>query len=137
MGTGGAGWPADRRAAHRRGGGGRLDGGRLAIAERSVARLSALVGDRAASRPFLARAYRRSKALTSRDPRNSEWLIFRARVECDMLRQLPRGQRIVADDDLRRSIRAAGARLSAQGNPAVAELASCLGLAADADHHVS
>ena len=110
---------------------------RLAIAERSLARLSALLGDRAAARPFLARAYRRSHALTSRDPRNSEWLIFRTRVECDMLRQLPSGQRIVPDHDLLQSIRGASARLSAQNNPAVSELTSCFDVAADSDQQLN
>ncbi|HYN46680.1 MAG TPA: toll/interleukin-1 receptor domain-containing protein, partial [Allosphingosinicella sp.] len=78
---------------------------RLAVAERSVARLSALAGNRADVRPFMRKAYDRAHWLTARDPRNVQWLLLRAKVECDMLsRSLALGGG-VSERRLRESIR--------------------------------
>jgi MTH538 TIR-like domain (DUF1863) len=97
----------------------------LAIAERSIARLSGLVGEPGNVRTPLMRAYRRSHRLTARDPGNAEWLLLRTKIECDLLGQTDLDSGVPAAN-LRRSIEAAAGELSAQDNPRVAEIMPCL-----------
>ena len=100
----------------------------LAIAERSVAHLSALVGDSTAATTSFLKAHERSTALVARDPSNADWLLLNAKIECDLL-DLPQARSgAISETELRRSARAAGAVLAAQDNPRVFELTPCLRL---------
>ena len=99
---------------------------RLAIAERAVARLYDRLIEPANARPYLRSAYVRSQMLTARDPLNSEWLLFAAKVECDLLHQVAQRDRSVSDSELQRDIRAAEDALSRQRNPRLSEIAVCL-----------
>jgi len=99
---------------------------RLAIAQRSIGRLSALVGDAELVVPSLESAYRGAWRLTQQDPENAEWQLFRAKVECDMLRYLPQGQRSNLAISLRRSVHRIARQLAVARNPRTAELAHCL-----------
>jgi hypothetical protein len=99
---------------------------RLAIAERSVALLSARAGERGQVRPLMLRAYERTRSLTQHDPRNSEWLLLRAKVECDMLSPRLAIEPPVALGTIRRSVTQAAAALTAQNNLTVSELSSCI-----------
>ncbi|MGZ8295577.1 MAG: TIR domain-containing protein [Allosphingosinicella sp.] len=98
---------------------------RLSIAERAVAHESARTGNRTFATPFMLRAYRRTNWLTARDPKNSEWLLFRTKIECDFLN---RSLSIEAPPErrLQESLIAAAATLAAQDNPSVAEVRRCI-----------
>jgi tetratricopeptide (TPR) repeat protein len=98
---------------------------RLAIVERSLARVSEKLGEPGKSMALLASAHRRSESLTARDSENAEWLLLKTKVECDMLNLAAR-DRPVAPERLRSSIRAAAARFAAQGYPRASEVARCL-----------
>jgi hypothetical protein len=100
---------------------------RLALSERAVAREAELAGDRAKVDLFRSRAHDRARQLTTRDPGNSEWLLFRTLVECDLLRSAPAPSRGRSAAALRASILAAAARLRQQGNPLIAQIQPCLG----------
>ncbi|MEA3045775.1 MAG: hypothetical protein QOJ53_107 [Sphingomonadales bacterium] len=100
---------------------------RLAIAERAVADESARSGELETARRMIMSAYDRATRLTVHDPRNSEWLLLRAKVECTLLsRTLALGvgpPRV----RLRQNVRGAVAQLTAQHNPRLSELSPCLG----------
>lgn len=98
---------------------------RLAIAERSVARILQKLGDDGKSAPFLARAHRGMEALTKGDPSNAEWLLLKTKIECDLL-NLKTAYVPVPAERLRAGIRNAAARFAAQSNPRGSEVARCL-----------
>ena len=95
---------------------------RLAISERSVARLAEQTGT-AVYRPLMASSLVHARWLTMRDPKNTEWLLFRAKIECDLLRmpQFTHSSRNVRElvDDIRHI------RSRLGKNPAIVELAQC------------
>jgi tetratricopeptide (TPR) repeat protein len=98
---------------------------RLAIAERAIAHESARTGDRALGTTYMLQAYRRTERLTARDTRNAEWLLFRARIECDLLN--PKlGLDGPSEEQLIRGLISAAATLEAQRNPRVTEVKRCL-----------
>ncbi len=98
---------------------------RLAISERAIAHESARTGRSDLAKPFMLQAYRRSRQLALQDPRNSEWMLLRAKIECDLLNQSlalgapPRMQ-------LLPSLQATITTLTSQGNPRVSELKQCI-----------
>jgi tetratricopeptide (TPR) repeat protein len=98
---------------------------RLAIAERAMAHEAARAGRHALAKPFMLQAYRRSGDLTVRDPRNAEWLLLRAKIECDLLSpalKIDAGSEKV----VRRSLLASAVTLKSQQNPRVQEIDKCL-----------
>ena len=98
---------------------------RLAIAERAMAHEAARAGRHALAKPFMVQAYRRSRQLTARDPRNAEWLLLRTKIECDLLSPtLKIG--VGAEGAVRRSLLVAAATLKSQQNPRVKEIETCL-----------
>jgi tetratricopeptide (TPR) repeat protein len=106
---------------------------RLAIAERAIAHEAARAGQPALAKPFMLQAYRRSGHLTARDPRNAEWLLLRAKIECDLLSptlKIGGG----AEGAVRRSLIASAATLKSQKNPRIREIATCL--AGRAEPHI-
>jgi tetratricopeptide (TPR) repeat protein len=99
---------------------------RLAIAERAIAHEMARIGEPARATPYILSAYEGSDRLVGRDPRNADWLLLRAKIECDLTnRKLAFAHR---HDPLllREKILAGASTLRAQRNPRVAELAPCL-----------
>ncbi|HEX8366336.1 MAG TPA: toll/interleukin-1 receptor domain-containing protein [Allosphingosinicella sp.] len=98
---------------------------RLAIAERSVALLSARDESVAAARALLDLAYRRSDQLVALDPANLEWRLLKASIECDVLTTAPGPLPTLTVADARQRVRAAIARLRAERNPRVAQLLPC------------
>ena len=58
---------------------------RLAIAERAVARLSQVVGQREPAGRLLSSAYARMSRLVTIEPGNVEWRLTKSRIECDVL----------------------------------------------------
>ncbi len=100
---------------------------RLAIAERAIAHEAARAGQRKLAKPFMLQAYRRSNQLTSQDPRNSEWMLLRAKIECDLLNQ-SLGLEAVPRAQLIPSLRATATMLIAQDNPRASEVRGCLAI---------
>jgi tetratricopeptide (TPR) repeat protein len=98
---------------------------RLAIAERAVANEMARVGKQARARPYISSAYDRSHALVRRDPRNVDWLLLRAKIECDLLNR-SLGLGTGGQPAVRRSLREAFGTLARQRNPRAAEIRNCL-----------
>jgi hypothetical protein len=99
---------------------------RVAIAQRGVARSLAQLGDRRGAMARMFEAYDWSGRLTQFDPRNAEWLLFRAFVGCELYfgdLGRPAG---VTRAGLRREILGAAAALRAQNNPRVTEFSNCL-----------
>ena len=100
---------------------------RLAIAHRAVAVALLKVGDTAAARPHMINAHSWSVRLARSDPRNAEWLLFRAQVGCELYYRdigLPAG---LSRAELAGDIRATKAELDRQHNPQAAEIANCVG----------
>lgn len=98
---------------------------RLAIAERAIAHEAARGGRVMVAKPFMNQAYERARKLTARDPRNSEWLLLRAKIECDLLNpalQLKGG----LTAEIRRSLATSGATLRSHQNPRLKEIEKCL-----------
>jgi len=98
---------------------------RLAIVERSLARLSHQAGDRAAGLSYLMRAHERIGRLAARDERNMDWLLLKTKVECDLMRQASAATRGIPDPQLHQNIRDAARRLG-PSNPRLAEIQQCL-----------
>ncbi|HYG30048.1 MAG TPA: toll/interleukin-1 receptor domain-containing protein [Allosphingosinicella sp.] len=98
---------------------------RLAIAERAVALLSIRQGSGATGRALLEAAYQRSGQLVALDPANLEWRLLKVSIECDVLTAAPGSLRTLRVADVRDRVRAAIARLRAEGNPRVAHLSPC------------
>jgi len=96
----------------------------LANAERAVGRNESILNRRAAAAPYFERAYARTLALTRHDPRNQTWLLFRAKIECDWLREEPGRPASLTPARLRQRIAAAGNLLA--GNPDRQEISPCL-----------
>ena len=103
-----------------------LDGGfRLAAAQRGLAHSLVKVGDNSAARTAFFEAYEWSRRLTARDPRNAEWLLLRAFLDCDLLYSspgLPAGE---SRAKLKRDVEDMAAILTAVGEPRVAALSNC------------
>lgn len=100
---------------------------RVAIAERSIARLGHHLGQRQRMLEYLDRAYRRSQQLIAHDPANSEWLLLAAKVQCDLIEQATQQERASTDQSLRAGVRRTASALRAQGNPRISEISRCLG----------
>jgi len=98
----------------------------LAKAERSVGRVSSILGDRRAAAPLLVRAYQRAGRLALHDPSNQSWLLLKAKLECDWLLGEPGRPASLTAELLRPSIAAADAELARRGNPNRWEIAPCL-----------
>ncbi len=99
---------------------------RLAITERSIARLYYRIGEFGNVRPYLTKAYERALWLTNRDPRNAAWLLLGTKIECDLLQQTRARGRNVSNAQLRERIRGSAATLTAQRNPGISEISVCL-----------
>jgi tetratricopeptide (TPR) repeat protein len=99
---------------------------RLAIAERAVGHEAALTGDRGTAAPFMRRAFDRSGQLTAHDPRNAEWRVLRALIECDYLSRTLSLDPPVPPAALRQDVRATLSSLSNRGDPRRAQFAPCL-----------
>jgi tetratricopeptide (TPR) repeat protein len=97
----------------------------LAVAERSVAHLSAKVGDQRTAEALFAKAHARARELSKLDPDNADWVILNAKVECELLLRT-RAREGSGDPSLRSSIAASVARLRRQRNPHVTEFSPCL-----------
>lgn len=101
-------------------------GFRFALAQRAVSRSYAKVGDRDNARLRMFSAHDWAQRLAARDPRNADWLLFRAMVGCDLYfgeLGLPPGETRAG---MAGRIREAVAALRAQDSPRVSELSNCL-----------
>ena len=102
------------------------DGYRLALAHRAVAASMAQTGNQSDARHHLFEAYGWSRRLVRHDPRNAEWLLFRALVDCHLYFGrvgLPPG---TTRARLRALIDETASELRTQGNPRVTDLSRCL-----------
>lgn len=97
----------------------------LAIAERSVAKVSYRAGIVADSERLLRLAYRRTQWLVQREADNADWLLLNTKIECDLT--APGGESDAAvRATLPKRIAAAASSLRRRNNPRVAELARCI-----------
>jgi len=108
---------------------------RIAVAERSIARLYDRLERPASGAPHLRSAYERSRQLTARDPANAEWLLFQTKVECDLLASDPAARAGVPPGRLAQNIRTAAGALEAQGNPRLSEIRICLARVRSGQRH--
>jgi tetratricopeptide (TPR) repeat protein len=102
---------------------------RLAVAERAISRSFFKAGKADDARAHLFQAHGSARRLTARDPRNAEWLLFRAFVACDLLFSglgYPVGIRAA---DLRRDVHQIREALRAQSDPRAEDLSRCAGAA--------
>ncbi|PSJ38894.1 toll/interleukin-1 receptor domain-containing protein [Allosphingosinicella deserti] len=99
---------------------------RLAVADRGLARMLGNLGRAEEGRSFLSRAWARSGALTARDPSNSEWLLLRVFLACDIIFGKLGPPDNVSRAWVRSELRGAASTMRAQRNPRVAEFANCL-----------
>jgi tetratricopeptide (TPR) repeat protein len=99
---------------------------RLTTAERALAIAEMRIGERERARQFLFSAFRRADTLVATDPRNAEWLLLRAFIQCDLLFTGLGHPPGVAAADLSRSVLSTAATMKSQGNPREAELGRCL-----------
>jgi tetratricopeptide (TPR) repeat protein len=102
---------------------------RLAIAHRAMARPLANLRPKAEperARRHLFEAYGTAVELSSQDPKNAEWLSFRAAVECDLLFAGLGYPPRVNGQTLRREVRNAAAALAARQGQGDMSLAPCL-----------
>lgn len=97
----------------------------LAIAERALSRHPALLSDPKTASDLLLSAYRRVRALVLRDPANTEWARFAAKVECDMLMRDDELALPVSAAVLRRDIEASRILLRSAGVSDPIETAKC------------
>jgi len=97
----------------------------LTLAERAVARGQIAAGDHQLGEALEWRAYSRANALVSRDRNNTEWLLLRTMIACDLVANTS-GPRRAA---LRAEITAASATLGAQGNPRLVHILRCAKIA--------
>jgi tetratricopeptide (TPR) repeat protein len=102
------------------------DGYRLALAERALALSLGKVGDAIGAWHHASEALRWSKILSEQDPRNAEWLLFRAFVGCDLYFAPFSRVDAAGRDGLGRDVEAAAKTLRAGRNPRVSELSRCL-----------
>ncbi|HEX8668769.1 MAG TPA: toll/interleukin-1 receptor domain-containing protein [Allosphingosinicella sp.] len=100
---------------------------RLAIAERAVGLLSQKVGDHAAARHLLGRAYATSSRLAAHDAHNVEWQLLKTMIECDLLKPKGMVDLGLSRRRLTEAARHGIGRLVAQHHPSAAELKPCLG----------
>jgi tetratricopeptide (TPR) repeat protein len=100
-------------------------GYRLALAQRGLAGSYTKVGRRDLAGPLRLSTYAAANRLTSHDPSNAEWLLYRAFVGCDLFFgsvELPPG---ASRDQLANDIRGIARTLRAQGNPRTSEFKNC------------
>jgi tetratricopeptide (TPR) repeat protein len=99
---------------------------RLATAQRGITRSLDKVGDRDRARRELFQAFQWSRLLTGSDPNNTEWQLFRAIVDCDLL-FLNLGAPPNQDPArLRQDFHGIAGALTAQNNPRVSEISRCV-----------
>jgi len=96
----------------------------LIRAQRGVGLLTAIVFDRPAGIPYLLRALENARRLAAHDPSNQDWLIMKAVIACDLLRE-PRLPQPLVRSQLRLELLADGDALVARRNPSVGAI-SCL-----------
>ncbi len=98
----------------------------LALAQRAVARLSWLVGDRKRAAVYYREAYENALLLRRHDPRNADWLVLKAMIECELVFAPPALRRSWSRDALRREMAAALVQIEAQRHPSAADISRCL-----------
>lgn len=99
---------------------------RLATAQRGITRSLEKVGNRDRARRELFQAFQWSRLLTAQDPNNSEWQLFRAIVDCDLLYMGlgdPQGESLPA---LRRDFLMIAEGFERERNPRISEIARCV-----------
>jgi tetratricopeptide (TPR) repeat protein len=103
-----------------------VNGYRLALAQRALARLLPRSGQRARARRLMYEAYDWSNHLTHLDPRNADWLLFRAFVGCELYHGEFGPPAGVTRAQLGRDIRYVDRALRNQNNPRFADFANCV-----------
>jgi tetratricopeptide (TPR) repeat protein len=98
---------------------------RLTAAQRGLSRSYFKLRDRDRARRALFSASEGTRRLTQRDPQNTEWLLLRALVGCDLYFSelgFPRG---LTSDEIREEVTAAAQALTRQRNPRASEIRHC------------
>jgi len=98
----------------------------LAISERAVAKVSARLNPQNLDHNLLRAAYGRSLWLSRRDPNNDEWLLFKTKIECDLLANEDTEKMSAGYTQLRNRIVEAHSMLRAHRNPRISEISLCL-----------
>ncbi len=98
----------------------------LAIAERAVARQLTVLNETDSALPYRAAAYRHAVALTEYNETNTDWLVLRANIACDLLFGSPAERRIASPDALRDDMSSALRKLMTLREPKAREIWRCL-----------
>lgn len=99
---------------------------RFAAAQNGLGRTLHKTGDRAGARAQMYAAYNGAKRLAQRDPRNAEWLLFKASVECGLYYLDLGFPPMTTRASFARAIRSTAAALAAQRNPRLQEISNCV-----------
>lgn len=107
--------PSDRQVAFR-----------FALAQRGLGRAYAKLGRAQDAAALEVAAYRSADALTAHDPRNADWLLFRAFSACDLLFGKERWPVALSRARLAAEVQSAGDALRGQGDPRGKDLSDCV-----------